>query len=147
MARSICSSTRHFHQLTSSTPTPKPKDNTIMITLECNYSKKLGLPGARLYKLLQEGVDTSIKETGYLPATSGNGNGNGQTNGSNGQNRSSELPAYRGHLTPSLDGRWLRGERRKRKRPVCLHPVPWTGCQTRENALVSSKNERRENEA
>ena len=61
-----------------------------MITLECNYSKKLGLPGysshqfaitlrteisdltqvqpesARLYKLLQEGVDTSIKETGYL---------------------------------------------------------------------------------
>ena len=58
-----------------------------MITLECNYSKKLGLPGysshqfsitlrteisdvnqvqaesARLYKLLQDGVDTSIKET------------------------------------------------------------------------------------
>ena len=54
-----------------------------MITLECNYSKKLGLPGysshqfaitlrteiadvnqvqaesARLYKLLQDGVDTS----------------------------------------------------------------------------------------
>ena len=67
------------------------KDKHIMITLECNYSKKLGLPGysshqfaitlrteiadlnqvqaesARLYKLLQEGVDTSIKETGYLP--------------------------------------------------------------------------------
>ena len=64
-----------------------------MITLECNYSKKLGLPGysshqfsitlrteisdltqvqaesARLYKLLQEGVDTSIKETGYLCTT------------------------------------------------------------------------------
>ena len=73
-----------------------------MITLECNYQKKLGLPGysshqfaitlrteiadlnqvqsesARLYKLLQEGVDTSIKETGYLPA---NGNGNGQRGG------------------------------------------------------------------
>ena len=73
-----------------------------MITLECNYSKKLGLPGysshqfaitlrteiadlnqvqaesARLYKLLQEGVDTSIKETGYLPT---NGNGNGQRGG------------------------------------------------------------------
>ena len=72
-----------------------------MITLECNYSKKLGLPGysshqfaitlrteiadltqvqaetARLYKLLQEGVDTSIKETGYLP-TNSNGNGRGQ---------------------------------------------------------------------
>jgi hypothetical protein len=60
-----------------------------MITLETNYSKKIGLPGysshqfaitlrteladlnqvqlesARLYKLLQEGVDTSIKEIGY----------------------------------------------------------------------------------
>jgi hypothetical protein len=76
-----------------------------MITLECNYSKKLGLPGysshqfaitlrteitdltqvqsesARLYKLLQEGVDTSIKETGYLPT---NGNGNGQRGNGNG---------------------------------------------------------------
>jgi hypothetical protein len=84
-----------------------------MITLECNYSKKLGLPGysshqfaitlrteiadlnqvqsesARLYKLLQDGVDTSIKETGYLPT---NGNGNGQRvgqsgNGGNGHNQ------------------------------------------------------------
>jgi hypothetical protein len=76
-----------------------------MITLECNYSKKLGLPGysshqfaitlrteiadlnqvqsesARLYKLLQEGVDTSIKETGYLPT---NGNGNDQRGGQSG---------------------------------------------------------------
>jgi sugar (pentulose or hexulose) kinase len=86
-----------------------------MITLECNYSKKLGLPGysshqfaitlkteipdlnqvqsesARLYKLLQEGVDTSIKETGYLP-THGNGNGqrggqSGNGNGGNGHNQ------------------------------------------------------------
>ena len=79
-----------------------------MITLECNYSKKLGLPGysshqfaitlrteiadvnqvqaesARLYKLLQDGVDTSIKETGYLPATNGNGNGHRGGQGSNG---------------------------------------------------------------
>ena len=70
-----------------------------MTTLECNYSKKLGLPGysshqfsitlrteiadltqvqpesARLDKLLQEGVDTSIKETGYLPANGNSGNG------------------------------------------------------------------------
>ena len=76
-----------------------------MITLECNYQKKLGLPGysshqfaitlrteiadlnqvqsesARLYKVLQEGVDTSIKETSYLPT---NGNGNGQRGGQNG---------------------------------------------------------------
>ena len=79
-----------------------------MITLECNYQKKLGLPGysshqfaitlrteiadltqvqaesARLYKLLQEGVDTSIKETGYLPT---NGNGNGQRRGQNGNGK------------------------------------------------------------
>jgi hypothetical protein len=79
-----------------------------MITLECNYSKKLGLPGysshqfaitlrteitdlnqvqaesARLYKLLQDGVDTSIKETGYLPTNgNGNGSGNGQRSGQN----------------------------------------------------------------
>jgi hypothetical protein len=90
-----------------------------MITLECNYSKKLGLPGysshqfsitlrteiadltqvqvesARLYKLLQEGVDSSIKETGYLPTSNGNGNGNGhgQGNGS-GQNRSNDNGAW-----------------------------------------------------
>src|SRR5213083_1491341 len=62
-----------------------------MITLEANYSKKIGLPGysshqfsitlkteiaevgqvqaesSRLYKLLQTGVDTSIKEVGFLP--------------------------------------------------------------------------------
>ena len=73
-----------------------------MITLECNYQKKLGLPGysshqfaitlrteiadlnqvqtesARLYRLLQEGVDTSIKETGYLPTNNGNGQRGGQ---------------------------------------------------------------------
>lgn len=87
-----------------------------MITLECNYSKKLGLPGysshqfsitfrteiadltqvqaesARLYKLLQEGVDTSIKETGYLPASNGNGRGNGQGqgNGSNGNSQTGD---------------------------------------------------------
>lgn len=74
-----------------------------MITLECNYSKKIGLPAysshqfsitlrteisdlnqihaetARLYQLLQHGVDTSIQEVGYLPgeAPKANGNGNG----------------------------------------------------------------------
>jgi hypothetical protein len=96
----------HQHQ----TPQQQPKEKHQMITLECNYSKKLGLPGysshqfsitlrteiadltqvqaesARLYQLLQQGVDTSIKETGYLPTNdnsngrrSGNGNGNGST--------------------------------------------------------------------
>jgi hypothetical protein len=91
-----------------------------MITLEANYSKKIGLPGysshqfsislktelpdttkvqeesARLYRLLQDGVDHSIQEVGFLPGQgsenghaqtrsnghgSRNGNGNGHTNG------------------------------------------------------------------
>lgn len=73
------------------------------ITLEVNYSKKLGLPGYsshqcsitirteitdlkqvepesnRLYTLLQGCVDRDIQQTGYLPAN-GQGN-NGHTNG------------------------------------------------------------------
>jgi hypothetical protein len=73
-----------------------------MITLEANYSKKIGLPGysshqfsitlrteiadvnqvqqesARLYKLLQNGVDSSIQEIGYLPGQNGNGHSNGK---------------------------------------------------------------------
>jgi hypothetical protein len=78
-----------------------------MITLECNYSKKIGLPGfsshqfsitlkteisdlsvaqaesARLYKLLQSGVDHSLQEIGFLPGLNGNGNGHSpaHTNG------------------------------------------------------------------
>lgn len=90
------------------------------LVLEGNYSKKIGLAGysshqfsltlkteitditqvpaeaARLYRLLQDGVDTNIKENGYLPGPSngtsngnghtqpqrnGNGNGNGHSNG------------------------------------------------------------------
>ena len=99
-----------------------------MITLECNYSKKLGLPGysshqfaitlrteipdlnqvqaesARLYKLLQEGVDTSIKETGYLP-TNGNGNGQrgGQSGNGNGHNQNQ----------PSENGDWNCSDKQK----------------------------------
>jgi hypothetical protein len=77
-----------------------------MITLECNYSKKLGLPqfsshqfsitlrteindlsqvqseSARLYKLLQDGVDSSIQQVGYLPGENGKRNGNDHGNGS-----------------------------------------------------------------
>src|ERR1035437_8138503 len=101
----------HFHHQHKQHANNERTQN--MITLECNYSKKLGLPGysshqfaitlkteitdltqvqsesARLYKLLQEGVDSSIKEIGYLP-TNGNGNSNGQRggngNGGNGGN-------------------------------------------------------------
>lgn len=75
-----------------------------MITLEANYSKKIGLPGysshqfsitlrseiadlskvqaesSRLYSELQQAVDTSIQTIGYLPVENGNGNGK-HTNG------------------------------------------------------------------
>ncbi len=78
-----------------------------MITLECNYSKKIGLPqfsshqfsitlkteiadvnqvqaeSARLYKLLQTGVDTSIKEVGFLPGQNGTNGDRHNGNGSN----------------------------------------------------------------
>jgi hypothetical protein len=75
-----------------------------MIKLACNYSKKIGLPqysshqfsitleteladvnqvqqeSARLYRLLQDGVDSSIQEVGFLPGNAnGNGNGNGHS--------------------------------------------------------------------
>jgi len=80
-----------------------------MITLECNYSKKLGLPqysshqfsitlrteiadlaavqtqSSRLYALLQQSVDASIQQTGFLPQANGNGQ-NGSANG-NGNGR------------------------------------------------------------
>lgn len=75
-----------------------------MITLEANYSKKIGLPGysshqfsitlkseltdvsqvekesARLYDILQNSVDSNIQQVGFLPGEAkpnGNGNGNG----------------------------------------------------------------------
>ncbi|NBR87970.1 MAG: hypothetical protein EBT61_21140, partial [Verrucomicrobia bacterium] len=76
------------------------------LVIEANYSKKVGLPGysshqfsltlkaeitdinqapaesARLYRLLQDGVDTSIQQVGWLPdAKPTNGNGNGHSNG------------------------------------------------------------------
>ena len=80
-----------------------------MITLEANYSKKIGLPGysshqfsitlkseiadlskvqdesARLYQELQHAVDTSIQDVGYLPDGNGNGNGNTPSRPSNGR--------------------------------------------------------------
>jgi hypothetical protein len=77
-----------------------------MITLECNYSKKVGLPqysshqfsitlkteiadlgavqaeSARLYALLQQWVDASIQQVGFLPAAGKNAqNGSGNENG------------------------------------------------------------------
>jgi len=79
-----------------------------MITLEANYSKKLGLPGysshqysltvrkevaditqvenesRQLFATLQGNVDRDIQQTGFLPDSNGNGhrhNGNGNGNG------------------------------------------------------------------
>ena len=76
-----------------------------MITLECNYTKKIGLPNysshqfsvtlkaeltdttqvqaesSRLYALLQQSVDSNIQQIGYLPGTNGNGHTNGNGNG------------------------------------------------------------------
>ena len=79
-----------------------------MITLEANYSKKLGLPGysshqysltvrkevaditqvenesRQLFTTLQGNVDRDIQQTGFLPDSNGNGhrhNGNGNGNG------------------------------------------------------------------
>ena len=76
-----------------------------MITLEANYSKKIGLPcysshqfsitlkseltdisqveqeSARLYTLLQQSVDNNIQQTGYLPGVNNNGHSNSNGNG------------------------------------------------------------------
>lgn len=100
-----------------------------MITLECNYSKKLGLPGysshqfaitlrteitdltqvqvesARLYKLLQEGVDSSIKEIGYLP-TNGNGNGGNGGNGRGGNGNGGNGGNGHNQNQPGENGDW-----------------------------------------
>ena len=73
-----------------------------MITLEANYSKKIGLPGysshqfsitlkseltdvskveqesARLYDVLQNSVDSNIQQVGFLPGEAAKSNGNVQ---------------------------------------------------------------------
>jgi hypothetical protein len=88
-----------------------------MITLEANYSKKLGLPGysshqysltvrkevsdisqvenesRQLFATLQSNVDRDIQNTGFLPGANGNGNGNrnaGNGNGNGNGHRPSE---------------------------------------------------------
>ena len=77
-----------------------------MLTLEANYSKKIGLPGysshqysltlkteisdlnqvaaesVRLHQTLQNAVDRELQKVGFLPANgNGHSNGNGHTNG------------------------------------------------------------------
>jgi len=97
-----------------------------MLTLECTYSKKIGLPGysshqfcvtlraeipdvsqvqsesARLYALLQQGVDASIQQVGFLP----NENGRNATprhyagNGANGHHSNGHSHAESWTCTP-----------------------------------------------
>jgi hypothetical protein len=79
-----------------------------MITLEANYSKKLGLPGysshqysltvrkevgdisqvenesRQLFATLQSNVDRDIQNTGFLPGANGNGHRNGGNGNGNG---------------------------------------------------------------
>ena len=95
-----------------------------MITLEANYSKKIGLPGysshqfsvslkseltdisqveqesARLYDVLQNSVDSNIQQVGFLPGEA-KPNGNGHTNG-NGN----------GHHKP-LDDKWACSDKQR----------------------------------
>ncbi len=92
------------------------------LQLEANYSKKVGLPGysshqfslslkaelsdpaqvpaevTRLYRLLQDGVDTSIKEVGWLPeAKPTNGNGNGHSHPRSGNGNGNGQPTNGNH--------------------------------------------------
>lgn len=91
-----------------------------MITLEANYSKKIGLPGysshqfsvslkteladvsqvqaesTRLYGLLQQSVDSSIQQVGFLPTQNGNGHGNDNGNGNKTGNGNGHAPGPEG---------------------------------------------------
>ena len=96
------------------------------LTIEANYSKKVGLPGysshqfslslkaeitdlnqvpaeaARLYRLLQDGVDTSIQEVGWLPEPKpANGHSNGHSNGhTNGHSNGNSHPRNGNNAQP-----------------------------------------------
>jgi hypothetical protein len=100
-----------------------------MITLEANYSKKIGLPGysshqfsvslkteladlaqveqesARLYTVLQQSVDGNIRQIGYLPGEPARTNGNGQPKGNGHTNGN-------GHASPDPDA-WNCSARQK----------------------------------
>ena len=91
-----------------------------MITLETSYSKKVGLPqysshqfsitlkteiadlgavqaeSARLYALLQQSVDASIQQTGFLPESNGNGSGQSRAGNGNGPEHWACSPKQRG---------------------------------------------------
>ncbi len=109
----LTSRAAHFIPNLNTKRQQRNRKEDIMLTLECNYSKKIGLPGysshqfmvtlrseitdlntvqaesERLYGLLQTAVDTSLRKVGYLPQPAPkNGNGNGGSHGNgNGQDR------------------------------------------------------------
>ena len=102
-----------------------------MIVLECNYSKKIGLPNysshqfsvslkteladitqveqesTRLYEVLQQSVDQNIQQVGYLPGTNGNGHANGHHNGNGNGNGHSN-----GHAKP-VDDKWACSDKQR----------------------------------
>ena len=98
-----------------------------MITLEANYSKKIGLPGysshqfsltlkseltdvsqveqesARLYDILQNSVDNNIQQVGFLPGEpKPNGNGKGHPNGNGHTNGN----GHHRQIRPAADLPW-----------------------------------------
>lgn len=98
------------------------------IVLEANYAKKLGLPGysshqysvsirteltdlsqveqesSRLYRMLQDSVDQSIQETGFLPGSE-IGNHGAASPGSNGANGHPQTNGHH-HANGSSNGAW-----------------------------------------
>ena len=105
-----------------------------MITLECNYSKKIGLPqysshqfsitlrteitdvaqlqaeSSRVYGLLQQSVDASLKQVGFLPEKpeqhhGSNGNGYHRQSGNPRNNWRTQRTGYRNN-TPANDNKY-----------------------------------------
>jgi hypothetical protein len=101
-----------------------------MITLEANYSKKIGLPGysshqfsvslkseltdisqaeqesARLYDVLQQSVDSNIQQVGFLPSET-KPNGNGHTNGNGNGNGNGH------HTAKPLEDKWACSDKQR----------------------------------
>ena len=100
-----------------------------MIVLECNYSKKIGLPNysshqfsvslkteladitqveqesTRLYEVLQQSVDQNIQQVGYLPSQNGSVVIKMQTNGHHNGNGN-------GHAKP-VDDKWACSDKQR----------------------------------
>jgi len=106
-----------------------------MITLEANYSKKIGLPGysshqfsvtlkselsdisqaeqesARLYDVLQQSVDSNIQQVGFLPTNQSNHN-NGTTQQTTNLNGNGNINAVHREVRPA-DDTWKCSEKQR----------------------------------